>query len=222
MPNTLHSDSISNYLNKTSFMISLGQQKVKDEDSSTTEDDLEDIDHGDDSDYSSAMEEDGVPSEVNFDKEADIARKVLNNLITPSTKVTSVNNNSMLSRENEEPKSDEIVKDADNKASNEPEEVSGVSKPEVSNRSKLSNPKETEEVDLQRTVFISNLPFECESEEVKQRFSGFGEVEYFAPVLHQVTKYVLEHYFLCLSVLDQTLFIAPFYSMQATERNWFS
>ncbi|KAK7283895.1 hypothetical protein RIF29_13644 [Crotalaria pallida] len=161
-----------------------GQQKVKDEDSSITESD------GDDSDIDSsgAVEEDYVSSEVNFDEEADIARKVLNNLIASSTKGASVNNDSMLSSENEEPKSKEIVKDADNKASIKSEKVSGVSKPEISNESKLSNPKQTEEDELQRTVFITNLPFECDNEEVKQRFSGFGEVEYFAPVLHQVTK----------------------------------
>ncbi|KAJ8572242.1 hypothetical protein K7X08_008753 [Anisodus acutangulus] len=42
--------------------------------------------------------------------------------------------------------------------------------------------------DLQGTIFISNLPFDANYGEVKQRFSAFGEVEYFAPVLEQVTK----------------------------------
>lgn len=169
---------------------------MRDEDNSTTEDDDEPIDkrstHEDDSDVddSSAMKEESVPSEDNFDKEADIARKVLNNLITSSTKGTAVNNGS---KEKKEPKSNENVKDADSKASNESEKVSDVSKPEVSTRTKVPNPKVTED-DLQRTVFISNLPFECENEEVKQRFSAFGEVEYFVPVLHQVTKYVLKHF----------------------------
>lgn len=170
-------------------------QGVKGGDSSGTEDDIERINdnqssQGDDSDvdYSSSMEEEGVPSEVNFDKEADMTRKVLNNLITSSTEGTSVHNDTMLSKENKDPKSNE---DADNKGSNESEKVSGVSKPEISSGSNLSNPKQTEDVDLQRTLFISNLPFDCDNEEVKQRFSGFGEVEYFVPVLHQVTKYVL-------------------------------
>ncbi|XP_061362195.1 uncharacterized protein LOC133305947 [Gastrolobium bilobum] len=170
-----------------------GQEKLGDEDCNTTEDDVEHIVkqscQGDDSDIdnSSAMEEGGVPSEVNFDKEADIARKVLKSLITSSTKGTSVINNSMLSKENKEPKSNAIVKDADSKASYESEKVSGVER-EIPGGNKLSNPKQAEEADLQRTVFISNLPFECDNEEVKQRFSGFGEVEYFVPVLHQVTK----------------------------------
>ena len=189
-----------NYVNKTFFTISLGQQNMSDEDS--TDEDFELVDkrsgQGDsDTDYSSAMEEEGTPPEDNFDKEADIAKKVLNNLLTSSSKGTSANNDSMLIKENKESRSDEIVKDADEKASNESEKVSGVSKPEISSRNNLLNPKGTED-DLQRTVFISNLPFECDNEEVKQRFSGFGEIEYFVPVLHQVTKYVLECYFLCL------------------------
>ncbi|RYR44271.1 hypothetical protein Ahy_A08g040627 isoform C [Arachis hypogaea] len=96
-------------------------------------------------------------------------------------------NDSMLLKENEEPES-ESDEDVDNKGNNESEKVSGVSNPEISNISNLSNPKQTEDVDLQRTVFINNLPFDCDNEEVKERFSGFGEVEYFVPVLHQVTK----------------------------------
>lgn len=176
-------------------MISLGQQKVTDEDSSTTtEDDLENTDkesdQGDDSDIDSVVEED-VPSDDDFDKEADIARKVLNNLITSSAKDESVNNDSVSSEEKNKPKSKETVKGADSKTSKESDKVSDISKPETS--------KETE-VDLHRTVFITNLPFELDTEEVKQRFSAFGEVEYFAPVLHQVTKYVLEQYFVCVCV----------------------
>jgi nucleolar protein 4 len=110
-------------------------------------------------------------------------------LITSSSaKDVFANNDSTCSEENKEPKSNETVKHADSKASKESDKVSAISKPETSSR--LSNPKETED-DLQRTVFISNIPFECDTEEVKQRFSAFGVVEYFAPVLHQLTKYVL-------------------------------
>ncbi|XP_027910823.1 RNA-binding protein 28 [Vigna unguiculata] len=167
------------------------EQNLSDEDSD--EEDVELVDkrsgQGDDSDtnHSSAMVEEGAPPEDNFDEEADIARKVLNNLLGSSSKGTSENNGSMLSKENKESRPDEVVKDADGKVSDDLEKVSGVSKPDISSINNLSNPKGTEE-DLQRTVFISNLPFECDNEEVKQRFSGFGEVEYFAPVLHQVTK----------------------------------
>ncbi|CAI8586165.1 unnamed protein product [Vicia faba] len=167
-----------------------GQQKVTDEDgSTTTDDDVEGTDNqsdqGDDSDIDGAVEED-VPSEDDFDKEADIARKVLNDLITSSSaRDAPVNTDSMCSEENKEPKPEETVKDADSKASKESDKVSVTCKPETSSR--LSNPKETED-DLQRTIFINNLPFECETEEVKQRFSAFGVVEYFAPVLHPLTK----------------------------------
>ncbi|CAJ1978137.1 unnamed protein product [Sphenostylis stenocarpa] len=169
-----------------------GQQNMSDEDSD--EEDVELVDkksvQGDDNDtsYSSAMEEEGAPPEDNFDKEADIARKVLNNLLASSSKGTSENNDSMFSKENIELRSDKIVKDAEEKVSDDSEKVLSISKPEISSGNNLSNPKGTEEEDLQRTVFISNLPFECDNEEVKQRFSAFGEVEYFAPVLHQVTK----------------------------------
>ncbi|XP_058748117.1 uncharacterized protein LOC131620942 isoform X2 [Vicia villosa] len=166
------------------------EQKLTDEDGSiTTDDDVEGSDtksdQGDDSDNDGAVEED-VPSEDDFDKEADTARKILNNLITSSSvRDASVNTDSVCSEENKEPKPEETVKDADSKASKEADKVSATSKPETSSR--LSNPKETED-DLQRTIFINNLPFECDTEEVKQRFSAFGVVEYFAPVLHPLTK----------------------------------
>jgi len=55
-----------------------------------------------------------------------------------------VNNYSMLIKENKGWRSDEIVKDADEKASNESEKVSGVSKPEISSRYNLSNHKRIE------------------------------------------------------------------------------
>ncbi|XP_015937107.1 uncharacterized protein LOC107462935 [Arachis duranensis] len=170
------------------------EQETKDGDSSATDDDVEHIgdDNSSDDDDSdeenpSPMEKEGVPPEVDFDMEVDMTRKVLNNLIASSTKRASAQNDSMLPKENEEPES-ESDEDVDNKGNNESEKVSGVSNPEISNISNLSNPKQTEDVDLQRTVFINNLPFDCDNEEVKERFSGFGEVEYFVPVLHQVTK----------------------------------
>lgn len=186
-----------NYSNNTFFAISL-EEVLSDEDSD--EEDVELVDkrsgQGDDNDtnHSSAMVEEGAPPEDNFDKEADVARKVLNNLLGSSSKGTSENNDSILSKENKESRPDEVVKDADGKVSDDMEKVSGASKPDISSINNLSSPKGTEE-DLQRTVFISNLPFECDNEEVKQRFAGFGEVEYFAPVLHQVTKYVTVLFF---------------------------
>ncbi|MED6155897.1 hypothetical protein PIB30_009673 [Stylosanthes scabra] len=168
------------------------EQEANDGDSSATDDDVEHIgddksadDDDSDEDNPSSMEEEGVPPEVDFDTEADLTRKVLNNLISSSAKVASTQNDSMLPNEDEESESDE---DGDNKANNESENVSGVSNPEISSINNLSDTKQTEDDDLQRTVFINNLPFDCDNEEVKERFSGFGEVEYFVPVLHQVTK----------------------------------
>lgn len=48
-------------------------------------------------------------------------------------------------------------------------------------------PTEAED-DLLSTVFITNLPYDIDNEEVKQCFSAFVEVQSFFPVLHQVTK----------------------------------
>ncbi|KAJ3705519.1 hypothetical protein LUZ61_009224 [Rhynchospora tenuis] len=42
--------------------------------------------------------------------------------------------------------------------------------------------------DLDRTVFINNLPFDAMKEEVIEKFSVFGKVESYLPVLHKVTK----------------------------------
>lgn len=175
-----------------------GQHEMTDEDGSSSEDNSEhDVEEtgiearqdDTDRDDSSSSREQDVPSEVNFDEEAEIAKKVLKSLITSSTKGTSANDDSVLPKKNKESKSNKNVNEADKKSSKELEKVTGVSEPEILDRRKISNFKQTEEEkDLQRTVFISNLPFDCDNEEVKQRFSGFGEVEYFVPVLHQVTK----------------------------------
>ncbi|GFP84641.1 RNA-binding protein 28 [Phtheirospermum japonicum] len=107
-------------------------------------------------------------SEVDFEEEAEIARNVLKNYISPSSKKFSEGN-----------------------AESEPSEgnVDDIFVPVEKKSLDGKNTKSTQgEDELQRTVFISNLPFEITTEEVKQRFSSFGEVQYFAPVLHQVTK----------------------------------
>ncbi|XP_026456281.1 RNA-binding protein 28-like isoform X3 [Papaver somniferum] len=44
-----------------------------------------------------------------------------------------------------------------------------------------------EQSNLQRTVFIGNLPFRTDNEEVRKRFSDFREVLSYFPVLHEVT-----------------------------------
>ncbi|KAK9286920.1 hypothetical protein L1049_015327 [Liquidambar formosana] len=173
-----------------------GQQNGSDGEGDSSSDDLEDEDadidnkrehpHGvnNASDDSSLIEEEVTPTEVDFDEEADIARKVLKNLITSSAKGTSSpNDDSTLPKRNTEQNFDETV-DVPNKLSDE-----SPNKPGNSSKSKPTTLKVTEgEDDLHRTIFISNLPFEILNEEVKQRFSAFGEVLSFIPVLHQVTK----------------------------------
>ncbi|XP_030944897.1 RNA-binding protein 28 isoform X2 [Quercus lobata] len=179
-----------------------GQQDGKDVEGDSSSEDFEgeeenigkesqqtdDIDSA--SDDLNITEKEDVPAEIDFSKEADIARKVLNNLITPSVKGTlpSPVDDSMLPKGNEELNSDETVGAANNLL-NESGKVSGVTEPGNSSKSMASNLKQKEgEEDLQRTIFINNLPFDINNEEVKQRFSGFGEVQSFFPVLHHVTK----------------------------------
>ncbi|KAF2301904.1 hypothetical protein GH714_030273 [Hevea brasiliensis] len=131
-----------------------GQQNETEGSSDSSSDDIEEEDFDDDRedvapDKSDSFEKEDIPAEVDFDAEADIARKVLKNLITSSSKgsILSDVNDSTLPRGNNKPNSDETV--------NVPNEKS--SEQEISS-------------------------------EVKQRFSAFGEVKSFVPVLHQVTK----------------------------------
>lgn len=129
-------------------------------------------------------EKEDISSEVNFEGEAEMARKVLENLISSSAKeaLPSPIDGNPPSKVNKEPDFDSSKKSSDvsDKVSNEPGKL---------NESKTSILKQTDEDDLKRTVYIGNLPFDIDNEEVKQRFSGFGEVLSFVPVLHQVTKY---------------------------------
>ncbi|KAD3066497.1 hypothetical protein E3N88_34377 [Mikania micrantha] len=112
-----------------------------------------------------------VKEEVNFDEEADIARKVLNNFL-------SLNDNVAFGKQ-----SDDDTKNVKNKI------CESLTKTETLTKSEKTSFKtaETEE-ELERTLYISNLSFDITNEEVKQRFIGFGEIQSFVPVFHQVTK----------------------------------
>ncbi|KAJ6385956.1 hypothetical protein OIU77_029006 [Salix suchowensis] len=137
---------------------------------------------------SDLSEKEDMPTEADFEHEADIARKVLRNLITSSSKdsASSDMDDDVLPKVIEESNTVETL-DVPSKLSAKSENLSGS--PLSTGKSKPSNIKHIDgEDDLQRTVFISNLPFDVESGEVKQRFSAFGEVLSFVPVLHQVTK----------------------------------
>ncbi|XP_050232696.1 uncharacterized protein LOC126681245 isoform X2 [Mercurialis annua] len=130
-----------------------------------------------------------MPADADFDAEADMARKILNSITFASKdSVTSDVDDSVLPKESRKINLDEIVNIP--KKSSMQESVSGVTVPETSPENNLADGKKTkgEDDDLQKTVFINNLPFDIDNEEVKQRFSVFGQVIFFAPVLHPVTK----------------------------------
>lgn len=170
-----------------------GQLNKKDEESDGSSIDMED--EGGDSDNDS---DDGIASNdskmsemertstvVDFDKEVDIARKVLNNLVTSSSKDSlSLQDDGVPPKSEDDTNVDETI-NVQNKLPVESAIGSDVIKPEKSGTNKQTDSEE----ELQRTVFISNLPFDIDNKEVKERFSAFGEVQSFIPVLHPVTKY---------------------------------
>ncbi|KAI3681263.1 hypothetical protein L6452_36053 [Arctium lappa] len=166
-------------------------QKESDEENSSSdlEDDLVELDKNTQHSHGAAVVPDGSDSteeEVNFDEEANVAKKVLNNFLSSLNGPTaSVNDDVFLPQR----KQDDKTINVHNKISDGPTTVPHVSKPESLTKTENTNFKSAEsEEDLQRTLFICNLPFDVTIEEVKQRFSGFGEVQSFVPVLHPITK----------------------------------
>ncbi|CAH1439201.1 unnamed protein product [Lactuca virosa] len=161
------------------------QKESDDEDSST---DLEDNDKETDkntkhANVPEASDSDSDSEEVNFDEEADVTQKVLNNFLSSSNEPVDPVIDDHISPQKKQ--KDEV----NNKTPTTPKNIPSVSKPENSTKfeKKIKTPEEEEE-DLQKTLFISNLPFDVTNEEVKQRFAGFGEVQSFVPVLHPITK----------------------------------
>ncbi|KAL3515132.1 hypothetical protein ACH5RR_022034 [Cinchona calisaya] len=124
-------------------------------------------------------------TEINFDEEADATRKVLQNIISLTSKGADKldNDSSGLSKEMKDDESLGISNKSPD-AFITPKEIPGNS---GKSKKMDKNPTERQE-ELQRTIFISNLPFDISNEEVKQRFAAFGEIEFFVPVLHRVTK----------------------------------
>lgn len=179
------------------------RQDEIDGDSSSSDDLEEEYDHSEDaaskgqqprgvdtaSGDSSSKKED-KPTEVHFDEEADIMSKVLKTFLTSSSQdsVPSGIDDFLPCKGKKESISTETA-DVENTLSGEDGNAPVVTPPGASGKSELVNAKRTEsEDDLQRTIFISNLPFDVDNEEVKQRFSAFGKVQSFVPVLHKVTK----------------------------------
>ncbi|KAL8096921.1 uncharacterized protein LOC141683188 [Apium graveolens] len=153
--------------------------------------DMEEDDNDNDSDeileesnFGDVPVESGVPekesTEVDFDEEADVARKVLNTVIASSSREAHISpeDQSLVPKSNK----DTVTVTVTKKSIDGPTELAHDTKPGNTGKS------ESETEDLQKTLFICNLPFDVSTEEVKQRFSGFGEVQYFSPVLHHVTK----------------------------------
>lgn len=177
-----------------------GQERETEEEGGSSSEDLEDdvADEGkgtllfDEDDVvvenSDATGKEDTQAELNFDDEADIARKVLKNLISSSGRGSHPNSESL-----------EQLKREENGSSNETNDVaieavncSSVSEAESSGKNKMKDAEQTDtDDDLLRTIFINNLPFDVDTEEVKQRFSGFGDVQSFVPVLHKITQYGL-------------------------------
>ncbi|XP_041994786.1 RNA-binding protein 28-like isoform X1 [Salvia splendens] len=120
-------------------------------------------------------------SEINFEEEAEITKSVLQNIISSASGNVAGGDDSELSKGNIDKPMPVESKSSD---------VSGTQVATTTSVSeekpKITNPQGEEE--LQRTIFISNLPFDITVEEVKQRFSAFGGVETFMLVLHPVTK----------------------------------
>ncbi|XP_020884069.1 RNA-binding protein 28 isoform X2 [Arabidopsis lyrata subsp. lyrata] len=175
-----------------------GDQKGSDGDSDNSSVDLEEVDDaveshppsGDDTDdeeedgsnklsESDALEKD-VGTDVNFKEEADVARKVLKNLLASSK-------GSIASPDGETEESDKSK--LKNSSTKPVADSSGVSEPLKSGKTKEVAPKETQENEhFERTLFIRNIPFDVTKEEVKQKFAVFGEVESLFLVLNKVTK----------------------------------
>lgn len=135
---------------------------------------------------SSPFKSDILPMEVDFEREAEVARKVLETLIKSSSHVSdpSYGDNS---------KTDESIDkfQTESKESLLPAKEPGMAESKVAKGSDHGVQELNKRgIDLDRTIFISNLPFDIDNEEVKQRFSVFGEIQSFLPVLHQLTKYV--------------------------------
>lgn len=142
-------------------------------------------------DEDSVEKEEDEDSRTDFEAEADITRRVLHNLMNSSSKDSAPTDTDVPvpPMGNKKPNSDETFTETINK-SNEKGILSGNTLPGDSHNTNSADmkKKEGDDEDLHKTVFISNLPFDVESGEVKQRFSVFGEVKSFFPVLHQVTK----------------------------------
>jgi nucleolar protein 4 len=148
---------------------------------------------GEDDSYELEQETSNCPAD-DFKTEMDISRKVLENLIKSSERAEpSGNEGSDIDTDTE---TEQDTSEKKQKQTHLPTSVPAADKLENSKR--VAQEENTlpatkfkkQDAGLDRTLFISNLPFDLSNEEVTERFSAFGKVESFFPVLHKLTKYV--------------------------------
>ncbi|KAG0453826.1 hypothetical protein HPP92_025130 [Vanilla planifolia] len=119
-----------------------------------------------------------VPVEVDFLSEAEVARKVLDNLIRSCSSVGIPEPVCNAEREKG------VISTRKVSALGLTVDATKHIDVESQEMSEGNNKKD----DLDKTIFISNIPFDIDVEEVKRKFSVFGEVQAFNPVLHHLTK----------------------------------
>ncbi|PKU86489.1 RNA-binding protein 28 [Dendrobium catenatum] len=138
-------------------------------------------DNGDADETASGSKGDDLPTEVDFGIEAEVASKILEKLIKSSLSARSHEATDGVEKE-------KAVISVSREAFVPGRQLCTAEKRGLERQEHTFENNNKKEGDLDRTIFISNLPFEIESEEVKQRFSVFGEVQTFVLVLHQLTK----------------------------------
>uniref|UniRef100_A0A0D3FQT9 RRM domain-containing protein n=1 Tax=Oryza barthii TaxID=65489 RepID=A0A0D3FQT9_9ORYZ len=147
---------------------------------------------GEDDSYELDQEASNRPADDDFETEIDISRKILENLIKSSEKAEpSGNEGSDVDTDTE---TEQDTSEKKQKQTHLPASVPAADKLENSKR--VAEEENTlpaskfkkQDAGLDRTIFISNLPFDLSNEEVTERFSAFGKVESFFPVLHKLTK----------------------------------
>ncbi|XP_062214295.1 uncharacterized protein LOC133915232 [Phragmites australis] len=153
-----------------------------DSDDDSSEDNLVGEDDSSELDQETAIR----PSEDDFKSEVDISRKILENLIKSSEKSEpSGIEGSDIDTDNEKENDTSEKKKTGLPAAGKLDKSKHVTDAEMT--LPASEPKK-KDIGLDRTIFISNLPFDISNEEVTVRFSVFGKVESFFPVLHKLTK----------------------------------
>lgn len=159
-------------------------------DSSSIDLEGEGMDDDDASDDLDSESKERKPTEVDFNEEAEIARKVLNNLVNFSSKssLSTGSDDSIPAKRDDELNLDETI-DVPEKLTVELATESTDAEPGSSGKNNPVDAKKIQDEEaLLRTIFINNIPFDINNDEIKERFSAFGEVQSFIPVLHPVTK----------------------------------